>query len=351
MPSDIATEADLENLRTVKADVDAPPPKRKESSANKNSVPPPEVLNVAELLALDVEEPKMLIETLLPTPGACLLFGTAKSGKTLLAIQAALAVASGRALFDNYAVVQAGPTLVVEQDDPAGASSVKTILQRATMPVKDVPFHLAGRVPWVFGPELIAWLEEQIKSLDLRLVVLDSYTALRGSRGSGVDIVKAEQNELTQLDDLAKRTGTTLLVIHHASKGSAGLDWSDQAAGTFAMAAATEAQIHISRFRDLDGTAPERLVRVRGRHIEGVELVLRFRKDSLDYEHVLEGGASPLYPLVLQIRSVFGQDTFAPKEFSNRTGFSLATAHRHINQLFRNGVLTKRGYGEYALAR
>jgi hypothetical protein len=77
------------------------------------------------------------------------------------------------------------------------------------------------------------------------------------------------------------------------------LDWSEQAAGTFAMSASTESQMHVSRFRELAGNAPERLIRIRARHQEEIELVLRFRKDTLDHEHVLEGGAAPLYPLLL----------------------------------------------------
>jgi hypothetical protein len=195
--------------------------------------------------------------------------------------------------------------------------------------------------------EFLEWLEAQISERALRLIVLDSYTALRGPRGSGVDIVKAEQSDLSMMDELAKRTGPALAIIHHDSKGSAGLDWSSRAAGTFAMGAATEAQIHVSRYAELDSNAPERLVRVRGRHLEGTEMVVRFRKETLDHEHVLEGGAAPLYPLVLQLQTTFETRTFAPKELCHATGVSRATAHRQIDRLFRAGVLTKRGFGEY----
>ena len=89
------------------------------------------VLSVADVLALDVPEPQMLVEALLPKRGACLLFGAPKSNKTLLALQTGIAVASGKPLFDYYRVLEPGPVLVIEQDDPAGASSVKTILQRS----------------------------------------------------------------------------------------------------------------------------------------------------------------------------------------------------------------------------
>jgi DNA-binding transcriptional ArsR family regulator len=110
------------------------------------------------------------------------------------------------------------------------------------------------------------------------------------------------------------------------------------------MSMATEAQIVVSRFSDVDIAAPERLVRIRGRHMEDLEMVLRFRKEGLDYEHVIDGGASSAYPLILQIRTTFGSRAFGPKELTHETGVSRATASRQIDRLFRAGALTKRGY-------
>ncbi len=335
MPFEIQTEADLVSVEAKARSIQSP--KR------------PAVLSVADLMSLDVSPPSMLIEGIVPASGASLMFGAPKSNKTLLAVQAAVAVASGHPLFDYYRVIKPGPALIVEQDDPAGAASVQDILRRSPVPTQDIPFFLATRVPFTFGLEFIEWLEAQIGGRELRFILLDSYTALRGSRGAGVDIVKAEQNDLTMMDELAKRTGCAMAIVHHDSKGSASLDWSSKAAGTFAMGAATESQIHVSRFAELDGNAPERLVRVRGRHLEGAEMVVRFRKETLDHEHVLDGGAAPLYPLVLQLQSALGTQTFGPKDLCHATGVSRATAHRQIDRLCRTGVLAKRGFGEYVM--
>ena len=303
---------------------------------------------MAELRGLDVLPSKMLIVNLTPTPGASLLVGAPKSGKTILAVQEAIAVASGKPLFGFYNVLQ-GPVMIVEQDDPAGPASIKEIVLRAGV-TDDVPLFIQPRVPLSIGPAFLDWLDKQIVQRSLCFVVLDSYTALRGNRGRGVDIVKAEQSELLSLDTLAKDRSCAIEVIHHNSKGSAGLDWSDKAAGTFAMGAATEAQVFISRFPELDVAAPERLVRVRGRHCNDIEMLLRFRKETLDYEHVLEGGAASVYPLLSQIRHTFGDRTFAPKDLCMATGVARATAFRQIDRLFGSGALQKRGRGEYSLA-
>jgi hypothetical protein len=315
-----------------------------------NSTPtPPRVLSVADILNLDIQEAKMLIESIVPAAGASLIVGAAKSGKTLAAVQMAISVASGVALYGYYRVLAPGPVLVVEQDDPGGAGSIKTILQRSSIPVVGIPFHLVPGVPYQFGSEFLNWLDGQILGLGIRLTVLDSYTALRGPRPKGVDIVKAEQRDLNQLDALAKRTNSAMQIITHSSKGSAALDWSEKAAGTFAMSAATESQTFISRFPELDGAAPERLVRIRGRHSEDIEMVLRFRKETLDYEHVLEGGAATLYPLLLQLRTAFGAQVFSPKDVTHQIGSSIATAHRQLSRLLRADAIQKRGYGEYVL--
>jgi hypothetical protein len=306
------------------------------------------VLTVDEILAHDSGDTSMLIEGHLPATGAVLLVGAAKSGKTILAVQMAIAVASGASLYGKYPVLARGAVLLVEQDDPAGLSSVKAILQRSSVSTTGIPFHLATDSP-PFGSAFITWLQGHITELSLRLVVLDSYTALRGPRPKGVDIVKAEQGDLRQLDALAKRTRCVIVVITHCSKGSAGLDWSEKAAGTFAISAATESQIHVSRFAELDNAAAERLVRIRGRHSEDLELLLRFRKENLDYAIVLDGGAAEFYPTLLQLHSSFGRESFGPKRLSQETGCSRATAHRLIDRLSQAGALQKRSHGEYFL--
>jgi len=309
----------------------------------------PPVLSVADILKLDVPEASMMIDRVLPAAGASLIVGAAKSGKTLAAVQMAISVASGAPLCDYYRVLKCGPVLVVEQDDPSGAASIKTILQRSAISVTGIPFHLVTAVPYQFGPEFLEWLESQIVKLGIQFAVLDSYTALRGARPKNVDIVKAEHGDLNLMDALAKRTNCAMSIIHHSSKGSAGLDWSEKAAGTFAMSMATESQIFISRFPDLEGAAPERLIRIRGRHSEDLEMVLRFKKESLSYEHVLEGGAAPFYPLVQQLKTAFGTKPFSPKDVTHQTGASIATAHRQISRLDHAGAIQKRGYGEYVV--
>src|ERR1700688_4142649 len=83
-----------------------------------NGIAKPEILDVAALLALTVPAPSMLVENMISSSGASLMFGAPKSNKTLAAVQIGISVAANNAVFDYYNVIEPGPVLMVEQDDP-----------------------------------------------------------------------------------------------------------------------------------------------------------------------------------------------------------------------------------------
>ena len=299
-----------------------------------------------------MQAPDVLVDQMIPTPGVSLVVGPSKSCKTILAVQAAICVATGEALFGYYKVNNPGPVLVIENDDPGGVQSIKQIVAKSRIPVPPTtPFFVTDGAGAVLDLDFLQWLKNEIEIRSLRMVVLDSYTSLRTSRNRSSDIVKCESFDFAGLDKLGKNNACALLVIHHHSKGSAGLDWSEKAAGSYAVTAATESQISVSRFSDLDGNAPERLIRIRGRHLEGVEMVLKFNKETLAMEHVLEGGAASVYPLIVQLKTAFGTDRFTPKQLTHEFGIARATASRTISKLLAIGLIRRVGHGEYALER
>ena len=310
----------------------------------------PKVHPMSEVLATDTPPPELLVENVLPRHGATLLSGMQKSGKSVFAMQTAIAVATGRALFDNYRIRAPGSVLLLEQDDPDGIASVKQILLAAHVP-RDAPFHFVAKQDCFYiGSEMVSWLESQIREHHLVLVILDSYTALRAAHPPGVDFVKHENLEMTLLDELGKRTHCLILLLHHDRKGSAGLDWSSKAGGTYAMTMATESQIQVCRYPELSIGARERHVRLQGRHLESHEMTLRFDPEVMSYELVLEGPGAGLYPLILQLKAEFGTQAFNAKLLVETTGVSRATAFRQIAALFRGQVLRKTGAsGDYQL--
>jgi len=311
----------------------------------------PIVMCCAEVLEIQASPAETLFEDGYPLPahGLTLKVGAPKSGKTVLAIQEALAVALGRPLFDYYRVTKQGSVMIIAQDDPDGGASIADIIRRCGA-TRDTPLYVVPEVSFGFGPALFDWLAQQIEKLRLALVVIDSYTAIRGPRPPGTDIVKVEQTELRLTDALAKKLRCAIQLITHISKSASALDWTQNAAGSYAMAGATEAQTHVSRFSEFDDGATERLIRIRGRHAKDAQLVLRFQRESLSYEFVMEGLAAPLYPELEQIRQEFGSNDFSAKDLWTTIGFSRATAFRILERLRKASAIQKRSHGQYFVA-
>jgi hypothetical protein len=307
----------------------------------------PTVLELADVMKLEVIRPEMAVEGILPTPGCTLLVGREKTGKTLLAVQIGMCLAAGQHLFQNYRIAKPGAVMLIEVDDPAGAASLRLLLEKTDIPISGKPFFTVAEPELRLSSDFLVWLRGEIAAKSLSLVILDAYTSLRPARQAGGDLVKAEAAEIASLDRLAKDTGCAFLLIHHESKGGSGLDWSARAAGSYAVTAAVEAVISISRFQDLEGNAPEQWIRIRGRHIEDRELVLRLRTDFLNFELVLDNSVAGLYPQARQLKAAFRENSFSPKETTTETGLSRATVFRLLARLTSAAILRKDGHGNY----
>src|SRR4051795_9256736 len=98
MPVSVQTESDIERLNA------------------------PRLLSLSEILALNVDAPTDLIEGVVTDASLNMLIGSKKQGKTLLATQAGISVATGKPLFDAYKVVTSGPVVIIEVDDPRGVA-------------------------------------------------------------------------------------------------------------------------------------------------------------------------------------------------------------------------------------
>jgi len=71
----------------------------------------PVVLSLSDLYEREYPLAEMLIEGMLPARGASMSVGCSKSGKTLLACQQLVAVASGAALFGFYKILTQGAAM------------------------------------------------------------------------------------------------------------------------------------------------------------------------------------------------------------------------------------------------
>jgi hypothetical protein len=252
----------------------------------------------------------------------------------------------------NWATRKRGAVIVLEKDDPAGGISIRDYLKASPIPVKGLGIHVYAAeelARYSFGPDFLSWLDGDIRRRQAALVVMDSYTALRPHRPGGKDIVKVESDEMTLINQLGKKTGATIEILHHPSGGHLKLDWTDQLGGTYALGAAVEGILHIARFGELAGDAPERLLQGQLRHGENFAAVVRFRRATLDYELVLEGMAAPYFSDLRALADAFERNVFTPHDLCHQLGMARATATRLIARLVWTGAILRIRYGEYRL--
>lgn len=306
--------------------------------------PLPTVARLEELTNKTIVMPDQSIQNLLVKPGVTLLVGPPKSGKTVLGVQMIMSLASGKPLFDWFSLQQT-PTLIVEQDDQQGEASLKDFRLVARAYSENSNCHYVTDTDFLIDQRFLGWLENQITQFSLGVVLLDSYSSLRGFRSGNVDIVKAEAGDFGQLGELARKTGAAIIVIHHSSKTSTSknMEWTDRAAGSYAVAASTDTQIFITRFADAAEHDGARLVRVRGRKLRGTEFVLRFREQSLDYDLVMEGSASIYYPEIRLLAGAFSGRAFTAKDVTGETGWARATTYKYLSRLTTAAILNKSG--------
>jgi hypothetical protein len=324
-------------------------PRQREEEEDK---PLPPMRRIKEYLSLDIVMPKPRIEKLLMQPGLTLIVGPPKSGKTVLAVQMMMWLAHGmvpgyekeRALFDYY-TLDPGPSFILEQDDRQGDASLKDFYKacRAAKGELDLPFFTETGTEMVFGKQLYDFLRTVKGDTGAVMVTLDSYTCLRPGRPAHVDIVKSEMLEFRQLSDLARELNIALTIIHHESKTASHLDAFSRAAGSFAVGAGVDTIIVVNRFNDAAEAEKERLIRIRGRKLEELDMVVRFEKDTLDYDWVFEGAASDEYPAVRQLEIEFGQCAFTVKQIISQLGWSRAKAYRTLQKMTYSGLLDKNG--------
>jgi len=167
-------------------------------------------------------EPAWLVETLWGEQAVGFIGGTPKSCKTWLALELAVAVASGRPCLGRFRVHQRGHVLLVAAEDSAGAirHRVEGIarargvdLQRLAVGLVDAPgLRLDQDVHRVR-------LEATVAAIRPRLLILDPLVRLhRADENSAADISAL----LAYLRQLQREHAVAVALVHHVRKSPTG---------------------------------------------------------------------------------------------------------------------------------
>ncbi len=206
------------------------------------------VVRAAELPERPDSEPAWLVEPLWGLGAVGLIGGAPKCGKTWLALELALAVASGRPALGHYAVHAPGTVLVYGAED-----SPRQLRDRLAglAQVRGADFD-ALAVHLIIEPSLRLDRPEDLRRLEYtlekyrpRLLVLDPYVRLQ----------RVDENDATQvatilaaLRQFSRAFRLAILLVHHTRKNPA-LDVGQALRGSSDFFAWADTLLHLGRRR------------------------------------------------------------------------------------------------------
>ena len=163
----------------------------------------------ADILSTVMEPREMIVENLIPQ-GICILAGHQKVGKSFLALELCISVASGQPVLGHETV--RGECLYLGLEDTYRRLQNRLLLMNAE-PTDSL--HLA-----IAADRLGGGLENQIEGFHkehpaLRLVVIDVFQLVRKKATANYN---AEYRELAGLRDLANRLGLCVMMVMHTRK-------------------------------------------------------------------------------------------------------------------------------------
>ncbi len=256
---------------------DAPPERKTQQpqhAANGNGkaplVPVPATYSAPDLDRMEFGEMLWAVPGIIPE-GLTIFAGKQKNGKSWLACQAAIAVASpgGKAL--GRIAVENGEALYLGLEDSARRlkARMRKLLQGAEPPEALTFATEWPRMAQGGGAALMEWLKQHPKA---RLVVIDTLIRMWSKRAGGQgNAYEEDYAALQQFQRLAMQTGVAVVVVHHARKATSD-DVFDEVSGSLGIQAAADTIVLMKRTRG----QPTGMLHVTGRDVETVDLVIRW---------------------------------------------------------------------------
>jgi AAA domain len=221
-------------------------------------------ISAVELMEATFPEPRFIVDGLLPD-GVAMLAGKSKMGKSWLAMQIAVAIASGRPALGQYPVDR-GEVLYLALEDRQRRLQAR---MRAVLQGQPAPAGLYFETEWPRlndggADKLISWLDDHPAA---KAVMIDVWVKVRAPTGnSKANIYEIDYAALEPLRRIVAERGILLLLLHHFRKGDAD-DPLDLISGSTGIAGSCDTLLILKRER---GKA-EAFLYVTGRDITDTE--------------------------------------------------------------------------------
>lgn len=294
------------------------------------------------LVNYEFPEPKWAVPGLIPE-GVTVLAGAPKAGKSWLALNVAVAVASGGKALGRIPV-NPGAVLYLALEDHGRRlqERLRTILAGEPGP-RDLQLELRWPRLDDGGGEM---LDERLSLRpDWRLVIVDVFTKVRRQVRKGDGIYDADYRAVNDLKALADRHEVPIVMVHHIRKEGSE-DFLAAVTGSFGITGAADAVLGLVRARG----SSDAILKVTGRDVEEQEHALRFAPDigswNLTDEPIarLECSTDERQRILDAVRNTPG---LGPKGIADATGIGHGTVKHLVRKMLDAGVIDTDNAGHY----
>jgi len=296
---------------------------------------------LSELLKTDFPPLTWYVENIL-AGGLTLLWGSSKSGKSILALHLLLAIAQGEDALGTFKSQESGVLLISLEDGPR---RLQTRLQGANAPPLE-NFYIY--TDWERGDEgnssLISYLDA---NPNIQVVVIDTlglFSKLRDSNDYMETISVMEKYK-----SIADEHDIAIILIHHSKKpsGHPGADMVHTALGSTGLVAAPDHLIFLER---TPAGPTDAVLHFRSKDGDPADLALQFDQDIRGWSFVDKAedlAGTKERQEILDVLRKNGQMTTG--EIAEALGKKKPAVSNLLGRLIEKGQVRKIDYGVYSL--
>lgn len=302
----------------------------------------PRVFSARALLEKQFLPVKWVVPDILPE-GVTLFAGKPKMGKSWLALNLAIATATGgRAL--GRIQVEPGDVLylALEDNERRLQSRMTKLLQGGRVPERlDLAIEWQRMGDDALGLSwLVGWIEAHP---DRRLIVIDTLAKVRPQMGKSSSVYEYDYNTVQGLKAIADKYNVAILIVHHVRKGSSE-DPLELISGSFGLSGGVDGAIVLARDR---GQA-DAVLHITGRDVEEKELAMTWSAEFALW--TIAGDAEEFRVsrerrLVIEALRAMGGGS--PKDVAEALNKPAGSVKKLLREMLDDGQIRQMAYGKY----
>jgi hypothetical protein len=292
----------------------------------------------------DVEFPELewAIPNILPA-GTALLSGPPKVGKSMFAINVAVAIATGGKVFGTFDVEQ-GTALYVPMED-GGLRRVKDRIEKH-LQGEDWPesLLLTDQLPRFDDGGLDELDYQMEKAGDCRVCIIDTLQTVRPEAKRGATPYQADYDALKGVAQLATKHNLPVMVLHH-NREMAATNFIDKVSGSRGLTAVVDTVL----VADWGTGDAEIVLKATGRDIPESEYAFDIDFDTLTWRFLGDAETAQMPPTRRAIVTTLTEadGPLGPTEIAKRAGLEVNTVKSSVLRMVTDRVIRAKGDGTY----